>query len=991
MHPTDRANERSEAELLRKSPSQEVRELRHQLSQLRADHHALEQTNQLLQIELTAVYNSTSWKISKPLRSLKRLLPLTTKQMQLLREALGNNPHARRTLCLLILRLLFRRETNRENHDLIISSEDKKTVETLHSNGTLLSICAIIPHPENSKALRTTIEALIGQAIRPKHIFVLTSKRTITFPDASIPTIAISSITAQDILPYDSVLVCSSGTTLHPYALAAFAVHPNRQPNALTFCDELFSGSAVPFSKPQYSPILVSQLDILGPVAHFTLCGTPDLAQRLAELVNNARSTRSLIQQLAQTATYISHLPFALASELGAQPPLPRKSKTLRSLCPSVSIIIPTRDHLDLLQPCIESIIEKTQYPSEKLEIMVVDNGSKETATLAFLDSGQRSGAFRVIRDERPFNYSRLNNLAVHQSSAEICVFLNNDTLIFQDDWLDRMVARAVQPEIGAVGCKLLYEDHTVQHGGVVLGIQGVAAHIDVHLLAEDRGYFGFAQCDREVSAVTGACLAIERKKFDSVGGFDEHLAVAFNDILLCVTLLKLGYNNLQMNSVQVIHLESKSRGLDDTAEKRAKFMLEARYARLRYSEFFLDDRFYNPCLSLYDVYKPADPPRRLKPWRTAEYLTKPRILMLSSTHQIGHGVPLVIAMQADHFLALGWEVQIGGPKTESDFPYLGCKRVDVQDPLEAARYASRSNIDIVLCHTPPFFSVSRWLGPFPVVAALDYGEPNPDWFPDAAARKAQLIEKSLAMMLAHRRYGISNSVKAESKFDDMVVVPLGNSHMKGWSESRQRSRDSVRSRYNWSRKIVVLNVCRFHRAERLYKGVDIYCDLAAACTRPQIESSEFVFILAGKADVADVKEVQARGVQCFSNLSDEELEDLYCAADIYANFSQWEGWNLGIAQALAFGLPVVASDIPAHRDNFDIVTVGSIETAMAALKSIGEKIIASNLCPDRMPLFQHWAPRLKILSDDLLDFWRSWSTHERLFRTVKRQKSSSE
>ena len=169
---------------------------------------------------------------------------------------------------------------------------------------------------------------------------------------------------------------------------------------------------------------------------------------------------------------------------------------------------------------------------------MVIDNGSADPAALRYLRETAERGAIRLLRDEAPFNYSRLNNLAVQQSTGEVLVFLNNDTVVNDPNWLELLVAQAMKEDVGAVGAKLLYPDHTIQFGGTIVGLQGVAGHAHVGLPEDDGGYSGLAGVTREIGAVTGACLAIRRKVFDEVRGFDTTLAVGCNDVLLCCDLL---------------------------------------------------------------------------------------------------------------------------------------------------------------------------------------------------------------------------------------------------------------------------------------------------------------------------------------------------------------------------------------------------------------------------------------------------------------------
>ncbi|MFZ4704270.1 MAG: glycosyltransferase family 2 protein, partial [Candidatus Methylumidiphilus sp.] len=192
---------------------------------------------------------------------------------------------------------------------------------------------------------------------------------------------------------------------------------------------------------------------------------------------------------------------------------------------PRVAIIIPSRNRLDLIRPCIEGILTKTDY--RQYEILVVDNNSDDANVLQYLRSLETANKIRVLRDERPFNYSALNNAAVAKTDAEFVLLLNNDVVVISPDWLGEMVAVASRPGIGAVGARLWFPDDTLQHGGVLLGLEDVAAHAHLGLQKDNPGYCGRASLMQSMSAVTAACLLIRRSIYLKVGGFDEeNLAV---------------------------------------------------------------------------------------------------------------------------------------------------------------------------------------------------------------------------------------------------------------------------------------------------------------------------------------------------------------------------------------------------------------------------------------------------------------------------------
>jgi len=264
-----------------------------------------------------------------------------------------------------------------------------------------------------------------------------------------------------------------------------------------------------------------------------------------------------------------------------------------------VAIIIPTRDRADLLEPCLESLFGRSTYPG--IEVVIVDNGSREVATTDVLQSWLRREPqrFHVLRDDDPFNYARLNNLAAAATDAEYLLFLNNDTVIVAPDWIEAMLAYARRPRIGAVGALLLYPDDTVQHAGVVLGILGLAGHAHRYLPVSTPGYHGALQRVTNYVAVTGACMMISRAKFHEVGGFDEAFAVSYNDVDFCLRLRAHGYRNVFVPQARLYHFESKSRGLDDNPMKVARAMREVAMIRERWPEISVRDPYYNPNLTV--------------------------------------------------------------------------------------------------------------------------------------------------------------------------------------------------------------------------------------------------------------------------------------------------------------------------------------------------------------------------------------------------------
>lgn len=274
-----------------------------------------------------------------------------------------------------------------------------------------------------------------------------------------------------------------------------------------------------------------------------------------------------------------------------------RVRRALPSPPPRVSLIVPTRDRVDLLRPCVEGLLHATDYPA--LEVLVVDNGSVEAQTRDYLAAIARDARVRVLRFDAPFNYSAINNFAARQASGSVLGLINNDIQVIAPGWLREMVAEALRPEVGAVGALLLYPDGRIQHAGVLLGIGGVAAHPWCGHPADSDGQMGRLRLAQELSAVTGACLVVRREAFDAVGGLDEALPVAFNDVDLCLRLRAAGYRNVWTPHARLVHAESATRGPDTDPHNLARLRREADFMRRRWGVLLDDDPAYNPNLSL--------------------------------------------------------------------------------------------------------------------------------------------------------------------------------------------------------------------------------------------------------------------------------------------------------------------------------------------------------------------------------------------------------
>ncbi len=266
---------------------------------------------------------------------------------------------------------------------------------------------------------------------------------------------------------------------------------------------------------------------------------------------------------------------------------------------PLVSIVIPFRDKPDLLETCVNSILDHSTW--ENYEIVAVSNNSRSSETFAMVQQlEKKSSRFRCVEFNEEFNFSRVVNFGVSQSAGEYLIILNNDIEVISWDWIEAMLEQAQRIEVGVVGAKLLYPNDTIQHAGIIVGLGGYAGHSHKLTRANSPGYYNLLQCIQNVSAVTGACLMISKSKFDAANGFDdENFKVAYNDVDFCLRLREQGLLNVFTPYAELYHHESISRGYEDTEEKQQRFSGEKSRLRERHASIFKQgDPYYNPNLT---------------------------------------------------------------------------------------------------------------------------------------------------------------------------------------------------------------------------------------------------------------------------------------------------------------------------------------------------------------------------------------------------------
>jgi len=404
---------------------------------------------------------------------------------------------------------------------------------------------------------------------------------------------------AQDADYYAHVV---AGDRFDEEALACFLAHFSRHPaqNA-AYADDLTEfpdGTIRPRFKPDWSPVRQDFAPYVGRAA----------------LLRRASALKALPQESADEYVFrnlremrfeeIGHVARALLTSSCAADDAPPRPRTVPPLAARVGIVIPTRNKVGILQKCIESILNLGAH--KDFEIVIIDNGTERgrsqesLARVAALDT-----RLRVIERPGKFNFSALCNLGASNVGGQYLLFLNNDTQVLTSDWLERLGSFASLPDVGAVGARLIYPRGTVQHSGVVLGVGGVAAHFERGLKPNEQGWLSGNIVPHECSAVTAACLMIERRKFEAVGGFDEiNLPVELNDVDLCLRLAARGWRSICDAQTDLIHYESASRGRFQWGSRR-KYAAERAYFIETWREAIRNDPYFNPGMSLFS-FRPA-------------------------------------------------------------------------------------------------------------------------------------------------------------------------------------------------------------------------------------------------------------------------------------------------------------------------------------------------------------------------------------------------
>jgi GT2 family glycosyltransferase len=769
---------------------------------------------------------------------------------------------------------------------------------------------------------------------------------TLTSLAASDPRISVVGTpqAADDVRHrFEYTLLCFGPLLLNAFSIYMFLEAASRTKAEIVYADsdriDANGRRRDPAFKPQFSPEYL---------AHENYIGDCLLLSRSVALSSDAlfgltlSDHDRLVETLAR-GRRVEHVPFILSHVLDDRRRAPHDLPAVENRGPGVAIVIVTHHGVGRLKPCLDSILARTTYDPNLITFVVVDNNSTEAATLAYLDGIARQPNIAVLKCAPLLGCAAMRNVAAREAKADMLVFIDEELVVHDPDWLGKLVRYASRPDVGVVGAKLLSPDGTVAHGGCVAG--GNMGTIG-RLLANTKPEA--ADRTREMTLPAAACCAVRREIFQQIGGFDPILAGAWGHAKFALDCLRAGLRNIYIADPLLCRTAPSGSVHDE------RYFDEADYARRGFRSYFQDDPFYNPNLAVEPARQFAEPPRVRRPWSNLPDRAR-RILVLSMVYKIGFGVPLVIQQQVAKLKDLGYEVIIGGPKAEKEFAFPGSERVALGSAKEAAILAFERDVALIVVHTAPYFEIPVFIGGHIPVLAYDYGEPSPAFFPEPV--RSYLInvanQKRSAAAMTTMIATISQAVKDETLNNDAIVVGLANSHLPAWSEALRPRRDSVRQRIGWGDRFVVLTVCRFSENERAYKGLDkIAMILRHFPYLHPDRSQNLVWALAGAGSATDVAQVEALGFTVFPNVPDETLTDLYAAADAYMGFSRWEGYNLGISQALAMGLPTVASDIPAHRE-FPIFTSDS---TLAVGNWLAREVVAHTAAKhDRRAIVYEW------------------------------------
>ena len=473
----------------------------------------------------------------------------------------------------------------RHAYELWMASREAERISSLPAKAETPRLAIVIDCRAGSDGLAATLSSIIRTRAAALDVAVLGAEA----PQGCLGLADIEAL-AQWIGERGQcwAITLACGDILAPHAIGAYRSALADYPEARVIYadDDLWQAGRrhSPHFKPQWNAELAQHHDFVSNAAMFSCVA--------ASITSDwPRGAMDLASQPPR------HLAQVLHHRLRRPRPIRPPAQMPDPALPPVSIVIPTRDHAALLRTCMEGV-RATDYPS--LDVTVIDNGSSDPETLAYLAELEREGV-RIDRQPGPFNYAGLHNRVVPALTGELICFLNNDIEMIAPDWLAYLAAAAMRDEVGAAGARLLYPDRSIQHAGVVLGVGGGAAHAHRTQSDNDEGYFGRAHLPQYVSAVTAACMVLRKDRFEAVGGFNaDDFAVAFNDVDLCLKLNERGWQSFYEPRACLIHHESKSRGFDRDGPGKARFGGELAALKRIWKTDLRHDPYHHPELSQF-------------------------------------------------------------------------------------------------------------------------------------------------------------------------------------------------------------------------------------------------------------------------------------------------------------------------------------------------------------------------------------------------------
>ena len=448
---------------------------------------------------------------------------------------------------------------------------------------------------------RWSLHALVGENDEPR---VLTRFHDEMEKDSRLSAFVPTDFAQQNFADDDRIAVIEPGDILPPYALATVAeTLLERSDLTVLYSDEDALGPddtpKAPILKPDWSPLFYGAIPYVGRLTFLRHGDLVAAGLNPADLLSDEQATLRRLLTAAEPAT-VGHIRRIMCSrrkaEISPSAPAVHDSREPEPNWPEVSIVIPTRNRAHLLATCTRGLKEKTDYPS--FNVVVVDNGSDQARARALLDKLRADPRYHILDRPEPFNYAKLSNDGARATNSPMLVFLNNDIQMIDAGWLKTLVRLAMKPQAGVVGAKLLFPNRKIQHAGVVLGMGGISGHIYRRRRSHVNSYLRQAATTREMAAVTGACIAIERSKFEAVGGFDaENLPVDLNDIDLCLRVAERGLTNVWAADAVLIHMQSASRGIERNPFDQ--YRQERTYFVNRWVEAIRDDPYFHPAFSL--------------------------------------------------------------------------------------------------------------------------------------------------------------------------------------------------------------------------------------------------------------------------------------------------------------------------------------------------------------------------------------------------------